>query len=198
MRAQSGDKRHAALRLTLFCVVLFGLALGVWQAWNSDAYFFPFSPRYVMNRSSVLHYPHNTPPTWYDDPGQFRDAGNKVVPTSGAVHLNATLIRGESTAQTVAIPPGQGLLASNIAASVNLVSVHGLRVAGRTAGGFLALERPRDKSHTVRLTVGRAQTTPMRLGPVISLLGALGLACVLITSIWLPRRRGPRRAAFYY
>jgi hypothetical protein len=162
-------------------VVIVGLGLGVWQVWNSDAYFFPTSPHYLADRSFVLHYSLHTPPTWYEPgPVEFNDAGDQVVPTDGTIHLDGAVITGESTTQAVTIPPGEGPLASNIAASVNLVSVHGLRVAGRTSDGFLALERPRDGSHVVRLTVSRADTAPMRLGPLATLLGALGLACALI------------------
>jgi hypothetical protein len=188
MQGQVGGRRQSALGLALVGIATFGLALGVWQVWNSDAYFFPTSPHYLANRSSVLHYPHHTPPTWYE-PGsvEFNDAGDQVVPTGGAIHLNGALIKGESTTQIVRIPPGEGPLASNIAASVNLVSVHGLRVAGRTGEGFLALERPLDGASTVRLTVSRADTMPMRLGPFVTLLGALGLLGALVASIVVPR-----------
>jgi hypothetical protein len=194
MRARPADARQLALGSTLVCIVIFGLGLGVWQVWNSDAHYYPTSPHYLADRSSVLHYPHHTPPTWYTPgPVEFNDAGDQVVPTDGAVHLNAALITGERTTQTVTIPAGEGPLASNIAASVNLVSVHGLRVAGRTAEGFLALERPLDGSRTVSLTVSRASTMPMRLGPIVTLLGALGLAGALLASVMAPRWRGRRR-----
>lgn len=179
------------LASALALIVLFGLGLGVWQVWNSNAYYFPTSPHYLANRSSVLHYPHSTPPTWYEI-GQFRDVSDQVVPTEGAVHLNPALINGESATQTVAIPPGEGPLASNIAASVDMVSVYGLRVAGRTANGFLALERPLDGSRTVRLTVSRADTTPMQLGPLVTLLGALGIVCAVTASFLVPRWRRRR------
>jgi hypothetical protein len=187
LRAMRG-RRHIVLGAALGAAVAFGLALGVWQVWNSNAYYFPTSPHYLANRSSVLRYPHHTPPTWYD-PGQFHDAGDQVVPTEGSIRLNPALIKGESTTQTLTIPPGEGPLASNIAASVNLVSVRGLAVAGRTAAGFLALDRPADGAHTVTVTVTRAHTTPLQLGPVVSVLGVLGLIVVLLVSIVSPRRR---------
>jgi hypothetical protein len=188
MRGRVDALAQRTLGPSLVCIVIFGLGLGVWQVWNSDAHYFPTSPHYLSNRSSVLHYPHHTPPTWYD-PGQFRDASDQVVPTEGSVSLNPALIKGESTTQTVSIPPGEGPLASNIAASVNLVSIQGLRVAGRTSKGFLALDRPVNGSPLVSLTVRRADTLPMRFGPWLSLLGALGLIAALAASVWLPRRR---------
>jgi hypothetical protein len=194
MRDQVAGRRASVLGATLVCIVLFGLGLGVWQVWNSNAFYFPTSPHYLANRSSVLHYPHHTPPTWYEPgPVEFNDAGDQVVPTGGTVNLNPALIVGESTTQTVTIPPGEGPLASNIAASINLVAVRGLRVAGRTAEGFLALERPLDGSRTVRLTVSRANTTPMQLGPVVTLVGAIGLVLMLLASVFGPGwRRGCR------
>jgi hypothetical protein len=176
------------LSLALGAIVLFGLGLGTWQVWNSNAYF--FSQRYLANRSLVFHYPYHTPPTWYD-PGQFRDIGDQVVPTEGTIRLDPTTIKSESTTQTVVIPPGEGPLASNIAASVNLVSVHGLRVAGRTSEGFLALERPRDGSRTARLTVEGASTAPMRAGPLVTLLGAIGLLATAAACAIVRRRRHP-------
>jgi hypothetical protein len=185
---RSDGRRPMVLGTALVAIVLFGLGLGTWQVWNSSAYYSPASSRYLANRSSVLHYPDHTPPTWYET-GQFRDVGDQVVPTEGEVRLDPAAIKGESTTQTVQIPAGEGPLASNIAASVDLVSVHGLRVAGRTAEGFLALERPLDGSRTVRLTVSRASTTPLRFGPIVTLVGALGLACALVASVLLPRWR---------
>ncbi len=180
--------REQALCGTLAMIVLFGLGSGVWQVWNSNAFYYPTSPHYLANRSSVLHYPYSTPPTWYET-GQFRDITDQVVPTEGAIRLNPALIKGESTTQNVIIPPGEGPLASNIAASEDMVVVRGLRIAGRTASGFLAFERPIDGSRTVRLTVGRADTGPMQLGPLVTLVGLVGLICAVVASSLLCRRR---------
>jgi hypothetical protein len=190
LRALAGiDRaRRTVLVGALGATALLGLALAVWQVWNSDAWYYPDSPRYLANRSSVLRYPHQTPPTWYEI-GQFRDVSEQVVPTEGAVHLDPAAIHGESTTQEVSIPPGEGPLASNIAASANLVSVDGLRIAGRTTTGFLALARPTDGSSTARVTVRTANTTPVQLGPVVSVLGLVGLAAALAGSFAATRRR---------
>ncbi len=186
MRTHHDARGMSGLSALLVGIVLFGLGLGVWQVWNSDAYYYPTSPHYLANRSSVLHYPHHTPPTWYET-GQFRDVEDQVVPTDGEVRLDPALVKGESTTQTVTVPTGEGPLASNIAASADMVSVQGLRIAGRTAEGFLALERPLDGSRVVRLSVSRADTMPMELGPLVTLIGVLGLAGALITGFVLRR-----------
>jgi hypothetical protein len=178
VRRLEDRRRRRGLTLTLAAIVLLGVGLGTWQVWNSDAYY--YSPRYLTDRSLVLHYPHTTPPTWYET-GQFRDVGDQVVPTDGSVRLNPAAVKGESTTQTVVIPPGEGPLGSNIAASANLVSVHGLRIAGRTTDGFLALERPRDGARTATVTVERADTAPMQAGPLVTLFGALGLLFAAIS-----------------
>jgi hypothetical protein len=188
MRNRADGRRETVLGVTLIAIVLFGLGLGTWQVWNSGAYYYPTSPHYLANRSSVLSYRNHTPPTWYET-GQLRDVSERVVPTDGEVRLNTAQIKGESTTQEVSIPAGNGALASNIAASVHLVSVRGLRIAGRTPEGYLALQRPVGGSHTVRLTVSRAHTIPMRFGPFVTLLGALGLAAVLLASLVVSRWR---------
>lgn len=192
IKAAARERRASVLTGALVAIALLSLGLGVWQVWNSTAYF--YSPRYLSNRSLVLRYPHRTPPTWYEI-GQFRDIGDLAVPTEGAVRLNVAAIKGERTSQIVSIPPGEGPLASNIAASANLVSVSGLRIAGRTSDGFLALERPPSNVRSVRLTVSRADTSPMRLGPILTLLGALGLAGAALASALLTRSRRRRGQA---
>jgi hypothetical protein len=191
MSGRGVRRREAVLGLGLAASVLIGLSLGIWQVWNSDAGYYPESRRYLANRDFVLRYPYHTPPTWYD-PGQFRDIGDQVVPTDGAIHLDASEIHGEATTQAVTVPLGEGPVATNIAASIKLVSVRGLRVAGRTSDGFLALERPRDGEASVRLSVSRADTAPMRLGPLVTLLGAIGLAGSVVFIVVRGRRRSRR------
>jgi len=177
------DKRRwhsRVLRTSLAAFVVWGLILAAWQVWNSDAYYFPTDPHYLANRSFVLGYRYTVPPTWYET-GQLRGVSEPVVPTDGEVKLAPQLIKGEYTSQTVRIPPGSGALASNIAASQHLVKVQGLRTLGRTTAGFLALERPPPGRRTVRLTVSRAESIPMKLGPLATIVGAVGLLVLLLT-----------------
>jgi hypothetical protein len=103
--------------------------------------------------------------------------------------LDVAKIKGEGTSQEVAVPAGSGALASNIAASQHLVSVRGLRVIGRTSEGFLAFERPPAGRRSVRLTVTRADDLPMRFGPIVTLLGAIGLVLAFAASIATSRRQ---------
>ena len=56
MRAHRDVRGMSSLSALLVGIVLFGLGLGVWQVWNSNAYY--YSPSYLSNRSLVLHYPH--------------------------------------------------------------------------------------------------------------------------------------------
>jgi hypothetical protein len=181
-------RRGSSLDFALVAIVVLGLGLGTWQVWNSHAWYYPYSPHYLAVRSSVLRYPHHTPPTWYDT-GQLRDVGDQAVPTEGELQLDPAKVKGESTTQTVTVPDGEGPVKSNVAASANLVSVHGLRIAGRTADGFLALERPPGGTQSVRLTINRADTTPLRWGPLITLIGALGLLITLLASAIYARRQ---------
>jgi hypothetical protein len=177
-----------AMLSALAAISIFNVALGVWQVWNSNAWYYPYSPRYLANRASVLRFTDHTPPTWYET-GQLREIADQIVPTEGTVRLDPRAIHGDSTTQDVRVPPGEGPVASNIAASGNLVSVRGLRIAGRTANGFLALERPSDGRTLVRLTVALADTTPIQLGPIISVLGLIGAITSLVWAAVIPRRR---------
>jgi hypothetical protein len=101
-------------------------------------------------------------------------------------------VTGSSSTQEVSIPPGTGALGSNIAAPTYIISVHGVRPVGRTADGYLALQRPGGGQKTVRITIHRANTTAMRLGPLITLLGIIGLAAAVLASALLPHRLPPR------
>jgi hypothetical protein len=183
--------RARGLTAGLVAVTAFGFGVAVWQVWNSDAGYFPDSPKVLADRSNVLDIPHHTPPTWYD-PGQFRDGSDIVVPTHGAIHLDVSKITGGRTSQAVTIPPGQGPVATNIGAGPYLVTIGGLRVAGRGADGFLALERPPDGRTSVQLTVSTASTAPLRLGPVLTILSIAALAAAAMGSGLHARRR--RRA----
>lgn len=186
----------APLSVSLIAIVFFGLGLASWQVWNSNAGFYPSSPAFLQNRAAVLRYPNKTPPTWYDFVflGSFRDASARVVSTHGRIHLDPAKVTGSSTTQDVTIPAGTGALASNIAAPTYIISIHGLRSVGRTADGYLALQRPTNGKKTVRITVSRANTTALRLGPPISLVGIIGLAAAVLASARLPTQLANRRS----
>lgn len=192
VEAQPAGRLRTGLFGSLVAIVLFGLGLATWQVWNSDASYYSYSRQYLAHRSSVLRYPHNTPPTWYEI-GQFRDVTDQIVPTDGTVRLDPAEIHGESTTQLVRIPNGEGPLASNIAASATMVTVSGLQIAGRTADGFLALARPATPSAVVRVSVRRADTNPMVLGPYVTLLGILGLVAAIVLSTASAQQRWRRR-----
>jgi hypothetical protein len=186
--------RRAPLPAALGAVVAFGLASGCWQVWNSDAGYYKGSRAFLRNRSAVLRYPLRTPPTWYvfGVLRSFRDASAPIVRTHGSVRLDPAKVTGSTTSQEVTIPAGRGPVASNIAAGTYIVAVHGLRVAGRTGRGYLALERPSISRARVRLTVTRARTGAMKLAPIVTVLGAAGLLCVVLAVAASRRsRRGP-------
>lgn len=184
--------RRAPLLAALGVVVAFGLASGCWQVWNSDAGYYKGSRAFLRNRSAVLRYPLRTPPTWYVFGllRSFRDDSAPVIATHGGVRLDPSKVTGTSTSQEVTIPAGRGPVASNIAAGTYIVAVHGLRVVGRTARGYLALERPSTSRSRVRLTVTSASTAPMQLAPIVTMIGAAGLLCIVLA---VAARRRSRR-----
>jgi hypothetical protein len=181
--------RTRGLTAGLVAVTAFGLAMAVWQVWNSDAGYWPNSPQVLADRSNVLDFPHRTPPTWYDFTGSFRDGSDITVPTQGKIALDVTKVEGGKTTQTVVIPPGEGPVGTNIATGAYLVDVGGLRIAGRGADGFLALERPFDGRRSVQLTVRTARTAPVKLGPVLTFLGIAGLLAAALAAGLYGRRR---------
>ncbi len=189
----TGRLSHRGLSVSLALVTVFGLALGCWQVWNSNAGYYPNSPAFLKNRSLVLRYPSGTPPSWYVYAllGSFRDAGAPVVETQGQIHLDPDAITGDRTTQTVSIPAGVGPVGSNIAAPPQIVTVRGLTVAGRTSDGYLAFRRPSGGRRSVRLMVTQAHTPAMRLAPIVTLLGLLGLiGAVVASAITAHRGRG--------
>ena len=180
---------------TLVGIVLLGLGLACWQVWNSTAAYHPWSTAFLRNRASVLRYPYQTPPTWYvySYISTFRPRPNHVVSTAGAIHLDPARVHGDSIAQTVTLPPGRGAVATNIAAPRFMVSIRGLRVAGQTADGFVALDRPSNGARTARLQVTEADTTSIRLGRWVTLLGIVGLLGAVVSTAVISRRRSLSR-----
>ena len=192
--APAGDRRLGrGLRGALVAIALFGLGLACWQVWNSSAGYYPYSPAFLRDRRAVLRYPYRTPPTWYvyDYIATFRPQVQHPVRTEGTIHLDPARVSHDSITQTVSLPPGRGAIATNIAAASFMVTVHGLRAAGETAGGFVALDRPSDGARTARLHVTEANTTAIRLGPWVTVFGVLGLLGALLTSVVTARRRRP-------
>jgi hypothetical protein len=111
------------------------------------------------------------------------------VSTQGAIDLDPAKVAGGHTTQLVTVPAGRGPVATNIASPAYIVKVSGLRVAGRTADGYLALARRSPARMRLRLSVSRAGTTAMRLAPFVTLAGVAGLLAVLIAVALLPKRR---------
>lgn len=189
--ATTGGWLGRGLRGTLVAIALFGLGLGCWQVWNSSGAFHPWSPAFLRNRAAVLRYPYQTPPTWYvyGYASTFRPRVSHPVATDGAVHLDPALVSGDSITQTVSLPPGRRPVATNIAAASFMVSVRGLRVAGETSDGFVALDRPSDGSRAARVHVTEADTTSIRLGRWVTLLGLVGLLGAVVASAITSRRK---------
>ena len=189
--AKPSKRVRRGIQGTLVAIVAFGLGLACWQVWNSTAAYHPWSPAFLRNRASVLRYPYETPPTWYvySYISTFRPRPSHVVSTDGAIHLDPARVRGDSITQTVTLPRGRGAVASNIAAARFMVSIHGLRVAGQTADGFVALDRPSNGARTARVRVTEADTTSIRLGRWVTLLGIVGLLGAVLASAVTSRRK---------
>jgi hypothetical protein len=189
-----GTMRYRGLVTSLGAVVLLGLGFGCWQGWNSDAGYWRVSRTFLRNRSAVFRYPHSTPPTWYVYGifRSFRDYSAPVVATDGTIAVDPAAVHGDDFKAEVAIPRGTGPVATNIAAAGYLVTVRGLRVAGRTQPGFVALQRPAQPRKRVRLEISLAHTIPLRVAPFVTLLGLVGLCSLTIASALLGRRRRSR------
>ena len=184
-----------ALKGTLVAIVLFGLGLACWQVWNSSAGYYPDSLAFLRNRAAVLRYPYQTPPTWYvyGYAATFRPRVGRPVATDGAIHLDPARVNRDTITQTVRLPPGRGAVATNIAAASSMVSVHGLTVAGETADGFVALDRPSNGARTATVHVSEATTTSILLGRWVTLVGIVGLFGAIVASALRSRRRASKR-----
>jgi hypothetical protein len=139
---------RAVLGAAGLAAAAFALGVATWQVWTSPSL---HHSRTVALRGTML-----LPATWYDD-GIYRNASLPVV--NVAPDRTADLDPGRADPWggwrgTVALPPGPGPVATDLGAGPGLVTVHGVRLVGRTKEGWLVVVRqPGDERPVVPIEV---------------------------------------------
>jgi hypothetical protein len=170
---------RAVLGVAGLAAALFGLGVASWQVWTSPSL---DEPRTAALRGTML-----LPETWYDD-GIYRNASLPVVDVAPDRTADLDPGRGDPWGGwqgTVALPPGPGPVATDLGAGPGLVTVHGVRLVGRTKEGWLVvIRKPGDERPLVPITVRPRWAGPQGVGLAVSgtalvvLLGLLAGAAI--------------------
>jgi hypothetical protein len=173
---------------SLALVVTYGAALAVWQVWDT-----PSAVR-QPNRNQTFASVHIPNPAFYDT-GLFRDASAEeiAVPSGRQVAIPLTAQPGDHLHINIDLPQGRAPIGTNIGAGDYLIDVRGVERVGRTADGFMVIRRPAAKPRgPVTLTVEPRSSGTLLAGRVITLLGLLGLAALLVGVAFCRRGDGVR------
>lgn len=173
-------------------VLLFGVGVGVWQAWNSP-------DMWPSKRNEMFQATFTGPPTWYD-PGSYRDFTAKVyeVPDTRVVTIPPEQVKHDEFKGQVPLPGGPEPIKTNIAGGPYLVRVTGpVRQIGRTPDGFVVIQRidPTAPAGWVDFHIEPNKTWPVAMGRSISLTALLVLVGLLgtMTVRTVQERRATRR-----
>ena len=182
-------------------VAVLTTGVGVAQAWGAKSevlvpgFYRPFSG----GRGLVVRSAAKAPPSLYST-SDFRDLSARTVVVSAgrSLVIPPERVDGSRFNGVVHPPAGRAPFATNIATGTHFVDVHGLRVVGRTKDGFLVAARPSTgpSSGPVRVSIRTADSAPIVLGRVISLLclvglGAVGILLAVAKGLGSARRRRP-------
>jgi hypothetical protein len=159
------------LRVGLLAVCAVSIGLCVWQQWVPST-LFPHES--LVNRSEALVSVHEVPRTWYD-PGSYNDNSAPVVEASRARFLDfeARQVHGDRFAALMEVPPGLAPIQTNIAGGRYLVHLTGLKWIGRNRSGYAVVQREREGSGPVYVTVQTTRSPAIVTGWVLSVLACL-------------------------
>ena len=206
-RAQSGraTRSDRALALGLGLVVAFGVAICAWQLWVPNTHVhesasrpLPTEPRSCAPRRRSYPNRGTREPTMAI--AVFRSSRRR--PCSRSTRRKWRTIGSPARSS---FPAGLQPFATNIAGGPYLVHVGGgVRVVGRTEGGYLVLQRTTDGSQPVPVELRAQLSAPVVLGRITTAVSAallLGVGCnrrraAPATALGSsPNRTGHRRAA---
>ena len=195
-RADSGraTRLDRALALGLGLAVAFGVAICAWQLWvpNTQVHELTFSS--LANRAEVLRAPPTLLPQSWNAGNNYGDRSLPVVATTAGFTFDPNHVEDDRLAGSVSVPAGLQPFDTNIAGGPYLVHVGGgVRVVGRTRGGYLVLQRTTDRSQPVPVELRAQLSAPVVLGRITTAASAaLLLALAVIASVRRRRRRSPR------
>ena len=195
-RAQSGraTRLDRALALGLGLAVAFGVALSAWQLWVPNTHVHELTFSSLANRSEVLRAPPTLLPQSWNAPNDYGDRSLPVLTVTAVFPFDPTQVEDDRLAGPVSVPAGLQPFATNIAGGPYLVHVGGgVRIVGRTEGGYLVLQRTTDGSQPVPVELRAHVGAPVVLGRITTAVSAVLLLALAGTAA--VRRRGRRSAA---
>jgi hypothetical protein len=190
-RAESGRATRAdrGLALGLGLAVAFGLALSAWQLWVPNTHIHEANISSYSNRADALRGPRTLLPQSWNAPNDYGDRSLPVIATTAEFIFDPAHVDDDRLAGSASFPPGLEPFATNIAGGPYLVHVAGgVRVTGRTAGGYLVLQRASDGSEPVPFELRAQPSSPVVLGQITTAASA-GLLLALAGRAAVRRRR---------
>jgi len=199
-RAESGRATRAdrPLAFGLGLAVAFGVALCVWQLWVPSTHIHAKRSSSYSNRADALRGPPTLLPRSWGAENEYGDRSLPVLTPPERFAFNPAAVEGDRLAGSISFPPGL-TLATNIGGGPYLVHIGGgARVIGRTesvgktAGGYLVLERKTNGSRPVPIELTARLSAPVVLGRITTAAAAallLALAAGAAVRRWRRRRR---------
>jgi hypothetical protein len=193
-RAQSGRATHSDrwLRLGLGLAVVCGVALSAWQLWVPNTHINEGYYSSYANRAEVLKGPPTVLPGSWNAGNNFGDRSLPIVAAATRIAFNPAAVHDDRLAGSGIFPPGTQTFATNIIGGPYLVHVGGgVHVVGRTATGYLVLQRTTAGTKSVPFELKARLSAPVLLGQIVTAVSAaLLLALVLIVAVRGRRRSG--------
>ncbi|HWZ90550.1 MAG TPA: hypothetical protein VNW92_16920, partial [Polyangiaceae bacterium] len=193
-RATSTDR---GLQIGLGLVIAFSLALSAWQLWVPTTHIYEGYFSSYTNRAEALSGPPTILPESWNAGNNYSDLSLPIVPTSTTVTFDPATLGDDRLSGSGKFPPGVQPFATNISGGPYFVHVGGgVRVVGRTAQGYLALQRTAKGSGPIPFELRAQSSAPVVLGRIVTGASAalLLLALAFATTV-AAMRRWRRRSA---
>jgi hypothetical protein len=190
-RATSTDR---GLRLGLGLVLVFGVALSAWQLWVPNTHIYESYFSSYTNRAAALDGPPTHLPESWNAGNNYSDRSLPLVATGTSVTFSPAALDDNRLAGLGTLPPGVQPFATNIAGGPYLVHVGGdVRVVGRTAQGYLALQRTAGGSGPIPVELRAQASAPVVLGRIVTAASAALLLLALAFTATVAAMRQWRR-----
>ncbi|HWW89311.1 MAG TPA: GtrA family protein [Solirubrobacteraceae bacterium] len=191
-RAQSAratrTRADRGLEIGLGLAIAFGVALSAWQLWVPNTHINLYYRSYA-DRAEALAGPPTVLPASWNARNNYGDSSLPILTPAGSIAFNPTTVSDDRLAGSGRLPASEAF-ATNIVGGPYLVHVGGgVRVVGRTAEGYLVLQRKTNGSRPVPIELSAQLSAPVVLGRITTAVSAaLLLALAILAAVrW---RRG--------
>ena len=141
----------------------------------------------LANRAEALRAPPTFLPESWNAGNDYGDRSLPVRRRDSQVQFDPTHVEDDRLAGPVSVPAGLQPFATNIAGGPYLVHVGGgVRVVGRTEGGYLVLQRTTDGSQPVPVELRAQLGAPVVLGRITTAVSAALLLALAVIAAAAP------------